>query len=133
MERLYLRTRCHLFDRERDIHYHGPGEFDVPDEVVEDYLERAIWKRPDDADESENTFHVLDETLDDLEEALATGAYDDMLAELTAAELAGENRKGAHEAIEARAEELDEAVDLPDTGGDSDADEDDDGERGNDS
>jgi hypothetical protein len=47
---------------------------------------------------------VLDKSVPDLRDALATGAYDDRLDALAHAERAGENRTTALDAIEARQE-----------------------------
>ncbi|AUV81260.1 hypothetical protein C2R22_05945 [Salinigranum rubrum] len=49
---------------------------------------------------------ILDESVDDLREALATGKFDAHLDALAHAEREGENRKTAYEAIEARRSEV---------------------------
>lgn len=49
---------------------------------------------------------VLDQSVDDLRDPLATGEYDDRLDALAHAEREGENRKTALEAIDARRSEV---------------------------
>ena len=49
---------------------------------------------------------AVEGTLEDLEDALASGDYDDVLDEVEAAEEAGEDRSGAYDRIDDRRDEL---------------------------
>ncbi|MFD1512458.1 hypothetical protein [Halomarina rubra] len=99
------------------------GAVDVPDEHAERVIERFTERYgvtyddegnlvdADSGDEVAETDAVdpaaaTDGTLGDLEDALATGEYDDILDEVAAAEKAGDDRDGAYERIDDRRTEL---------------------------
>ena len=125
-------TRDSTFhDGQRNFRARGPGVYDVPEDAVEKYLEHrsGAWERVDDgggeesdddqedeqdgepekesaAEISEDELaEVLDGTIGEVEEALATGDYDDVLDRLEALEEDGEDRKGVYSAIDDRREE----------------------------
>jgi hypothetical protein len=122
-------TRDSTFqDGARNFQARGPGVYDVPEEAVEKYLDHrsGAWERVDDTDDGaeaepaaedetpdaqdaafseEELAEVLDGTIGEVEEALATGDYDDVLDELEALEENGEGRKGVSEAIDDQREE----------------------------
>ena len=113
-------------DGQRNFRATGPGVYDVPEDAVEDYLDHRsdAWERVDDGgDEGESDSdqeddaeadaelsddelaEVLDGTIPEVEEELATGDYDDVLDELEALEEDGEDRSGVYSAIDDRREE----------------------------
>jgi hypothetical protein len=116
-------TRDSTFhDGERNFRATGPGVYDVPEEAVEEYLDHrsGAWERPEEtSDEEQSTDSqddsadvdedelaaVLDGTIGEVEDALETGEYDDVLDELEALEEDGEGRKGVFSAIDERREE----------------------------
>jgi hypothetical protein len=116
-------TRDSTFhDGERNFRATGPGVYDVPEEAVEEYLDHrsGAWERPEEtSDEEQSTDFqddsadvdedelaaVLDGTIGEVEDALETGEYDDVLDELEALEEDGEGRKGVFSAIDERREE----------------------------
>ena len=113
-------------DGQRNFRATGPGVYDVPEAAVEDYLEHrsGAWERVDDGGDEEESdgnqeddakadaelpddelADVLDGTIGEVEEALETGDYDDVLDELEALEEDGEDRTGVYSAIDDRREE----------------------------
>lgn len=60
---------------------------------------------------SEQIGTILTGTLDDLDDALATGAYDMMLDRLTSYEQEHKDREGAYERIDDRREDLEDETD----------------------
>ena len=113
-------------DGQRNFRATGPGVYDVPEDAVEDYLDHRsdAWECVDDGgDEGESDSdqeddaeadaelsddelaEVLDGTIPEVEEELATGDYDDVLDELEALEEDGEDRSGVYSAIDDRREE----------------------------
>jgi len=66
------------------------------------YADREMRAAPALASASVDVAAILDAPLRDLAEALETGAYDDLLDELQAAESAGKDRHGAHRLIAQR-------------------------------
>lgn len=64
---------------------------------------------PTGGEAADEEFAVLDETVDDLEAALATGQFDDRLDALEAAEVAGKDRDTAYAAIDDRREDIADA------------------------
>ena len=113
-------------DGQRNFRATGPGVYDVPEDAVEDYLDHRsdAWERVDDGgDEGQSDSdqeddaeadaelsddelaEVLDGTIPEVEEELATGDYDDVLDELEALEEDGEDRSGVYSAIDDRREE----------------------------
>ena len=116
-------TRDSTFhDGERNFRATGSDVYDVPEEAVEEYLDHrsGAWERPEEtSDEGQSTDSqddgadvdedelaaVLDGTIGEVEDALETGEYDDVLDELEALEEDGEGRKGVFSAIDERREE----------------------------
>jgi len=122
-------TRDSTFqDGGRNFQARGPGVYDVPEEAVEEYLDHrsGAWERVDDTDDGaeaepaaedetadaqdaaaseEELAEVLDGTIGEVEDALETGDYDDVLDELEALEEDGEGRKGVFSALDDRREE----------------------------
>ena len=101
-------TRDSTFhDGARNFRAHGPGVYDVPEEAVEDYLDHrsGAWVRPEETSNEDELAEVLDGTIGEVEDALETGEYDDVLDELEALEEDGEGRKGVFSAINERREE----------------------------
>ena len=113
-------------DGQRNFRATGPGVYDVPEDAVEDYLDHRsdAWERVDDGgDEGESDSdqeddaeadaelsddelaEVLDGTIPEVKEELATGDYDDVLDELEALEEDGADRSGVYSAIDDRREE----------------------------
>ena len=113
-------------DGQRNFRATGPGVYDVPEAAVEDYLEHrsGAWERVDeggdeeesDSDQEEDAeadvefsddelAEVLNGTIPEVEEELATGDYDDVLDELEALEEDGEDRSGVYSTIDDRREE----------------------------
>lgn len=90
------------------------GVHDVPDDQEEAFRERG-WEDPpeeedEDGDETETDEidDLLDGTIPEIEEALASGDYDDRLDEVEQREDAGEDRSGVQEAIDNRRDELED-------------------------
>ena len=116
-------TRDSTFhDGERNFRATGPGIYDVPEEAVEDYLDHrsGAWERPEETSDEEQSAdsqddgadvdedelaELLDGTIGEVEDALETGEYDNVLDELEALEEDGEGRKGVFSAIDERREE----------------------------
>jgi hypothetical protein len=116
-------TRDSTFhDGERNFRATGPGIYDVPEEAVEDYLDHrsGAWERPEETSDDEQSAEsqddgtdvdedelaeLLDGTIGEIEDALETGEYDDVLDELETLEEDGEGRKGVFSAIDERREE----------------------------
>jgi hypothetical protein len=116
-------TRDSTFhDGERNFRATGPGIYDVPEEAVEDYLDHrsGAWERPEETSDEEQSAdfpndgadvdedelaELLDGTIGEVENALETGEYDDVLDELETLEEDGEGRKGVFSAIDERREE----------------------------
>ena len=116
-------TRDSTFhDGERNFRATGPGIYDVPEEAVEDYLDHrsGAWERPEETSDEEQSAdsqddgadvdedvlaELLDGTIGEVEDALETGEYDDVLDELEVLEEDGEGRKGVFSAIDERREE----------------------------
>ena len=113
-------------DGQRNFRATGPGVYDVPEDAVEDYLDHRsdAWERVDDGGDEEESdgdqeddaeadaelsddelAEVLDGTIPEVEEELATGDYDDVLDELEALEEDGEDRSGVYSAIDDLREE----------------------------
>ena len=116
-------TRDSTFhDGERNFRATGPGVYDVPEEAVEEYLDHrsGAWERPEETSDEEQSAdsqddgadvdedelaELLDGTIGEVENALETGEYDDILDELETLEEDGEGRKGVFSAIDERREE----------------------------
>ena len=116
-------TRDSTFhDGERNFRATGPGIYDVPEEAVDEYLDHrsGAWERPEETSDEEQTAdsqddgadvdedelaELLDGTIGEVEDALETGEYDDVLDELEALEEDGEGRKGVFSAIDEQREE----------------------------
>ena len=81
----------------------GPA---VEEEEVVEVAEVVEVEVEEEEEEVEVDLSVLDLSIGKLEEALATGDYDDQLDALLAAEEAGKTRKGAVAALKARMESL---------------------------
>ena len=116
-------TRDSTFhDGERNFRATGSDVYDVPEEAVEEYLDHrsGAWERPEETSDEEQSAdsqddgadvgedelaELLDGTIGEVEDALETGEYDDILDELEALEEDGEGRKGVFSAIDERREE----------------------------
>lgn len=109
-------------DRDRDIEVANDPEegentlYDVPEEAVEEYLDRPGWVRPDEsdaadeeagdqADEAQDEVdELLEGTNDEVADALETGEYDDRLDDIE--ERA--TRSGVQDAVEDRRDALED-------------------------
>ena len=94
-----------------------PGEVEVlpdqhKDRIVENFGDEVKVEEytPAEDEEGEDSDEggVLDQSISDLENTLATGEYDDQLDALFDNEKEGQDRKGAKEAINDRIDELSE-------------------------
>ena len=108
-------------DGKRNIQATGPGVYDIPEDRVEKYLDHRsdAWERPEETSDEEQSAEsqddgtdvdedelaeLLDGTIGEVEDALETGEYDDVLDELEALEEDGEGRTGVFSAIDEREE-----------------------------